>query len=455
MFRSGFALHYLVSAVSAACVLLAVSSPALADGDIRGENFNNTTASDESNGTHTTDVSPPSHDKAFQSMPTDECDISNSSLASTPCPVGGGVGSDSPNTNIVAARSIANSQALTAIDAQGKCRYIDNAANNSPFIPFRTQAEWLSFLNTNLSGITQVHCSRSFPTPSFSVPVPPYSGSGCTATPSVSTPQIYGRYISSTNYAVWPSTPLNASFTTCHNGKTTINAQVSWYGLDADIVTPSWELGVTYGPDFTLTASASTLSGNVTGSQINVLAGTLVTLTWGSSSIDSNVVGTVGTPATMASLTGSRVHSVSATWTSSTVPSGWQTVTPTTQTQSYAMTALGDNAPTSVATTTVTVEQPISLSLTASSTGGGQATLSWTVTNPSNAVLSCVGSSSDGAWTGTVLPSGGSQTVSSADGTTFTLTCSDPVQLQTATATLTAASNSGGCNSGWNGPGTT
>lgn len=265
-------------------------------------------------------------------------------------------------------------QAAGPINVWGLCRFVDNNSTNgtSIFVPFRTQLEWQNFTQnapTSSSYLSIPSCSTPYPATTFNVPVPPYSGSGCTATPSVTTPQLYARYYpSNNNYTIWPSTPISVSFATCHNSTSAIGAHVSWYGLNGDTNSPSWKLVANYGPDFTLSAAANTTTGNVSGNVIKVLAGTPVTLTWSTLSSSGTTTITSGNPATTVVQNGTGGGSVSATWTSNTSASGSATVTPTAATQVYTMTATGGNGMTTVASTSVAVEQPISINLAASAT---------------------------------------------------------------------------------------
>ncbi len=382
--------------------------------------------------------------------------------------------------------------AIAPIDVWNACRYVDNTSSGataaSNFVPFHSAFEWKQFYSYNPSTLSVVHCSRPFPLSTmWTVPSPStaglstYSTANCSDTPSVNAPTIYNRWYSSTNFGIWPTTPESTQFTTCHGGWTTINAQVLWSGQEsADSATPaaSWWPVVTYGPDLTLAASATTRIGSVSGSTITVLAGTSVTLSWDASLSDTttaqeslplgvtstlngtsgnNVTNTTGTsfastktPTVTGAVTVTSLGSSSyAIASNGTTNSASVTVIPftalgaTTSAVGYSITDAGDKTVSSIANIIVNVEQPVVLSLTTNPSGnpatinlGDPITLIWTVTNPppnptNPPPVSCTLSNGDGTLSESVAAASGSQTVYPTTNETYTLTCSDPVQNPT------------------------
>lgn len=159
------------------------------------------------------------------------CDLASSPTA-TLC-VGGAyytaIGPALTSTPLTAygfiARSPAHSQATTAIDAWGICRYIDNASNEPVSVSFSSDAEWSTFLHNLPSGVTAVPCA---------IPANPaatiVSGSNC------GSPQPVNYSISEPYYAR-PGTqiPLSAplSFTCtvsglCGNGNPSCGVAQTW-----------------------------------------------------------------------------------------------------------------------------------------------------------------------------------------------------------------------------------
>ena len=316
--------------------------------------------------------------------------------------------------------------AIAPIDVFGTCRYVDNISSSSSlFVPFRTQNEWQHFYGAVETGgqgsvadsLHTVKCSRPFTAfATWSVPLPTDVPSCVSATPStVATPNIYGRV--SLTWPTAPAAPENFSVL-CHGGATTIGAAVSWVGLASTDnltsynplpATQDWQPSVSYGPDVTLVAA----SGASSGVSISAVAGHAITLTWNSASSGANATASAGSPTLIASLSGTSANSVSASWTTQTTPAGSAIVTTpnltapaTTGTATYQITAMGGGL-SSTAQASVNLELPITVTLTASPSTinkGGSSTLTWTVANPSAAVISCIAS---GGWSEARAVSGG------------------------------------------------
>jgi len=372
--------------------------------------------------------------------------------------------------------------AIAPIDVWNACRYVDNTSSGSTgvsnFVPFHTAYEWSQFYNSyNHPGyLSVVYCSRPFPpTTTWVVPSPSsvglstYSTAGCGDAPTVNAPTIYSRWYSPTHFATWPMpTPESVQFTSCHSGWTTINAQVLWSGqqsADGVAPAPSWWPVVTFGPDLTFTASASTMSGPVSGSAITVLAGTLVTLNWDASLSDTSTSQDSVSPVVTSTLNGTSGNTVTgSSFISSTVPTVTGLVAVTTGTGgysiestdntgassvaltplgvtttphsnvSYTITDLGDKDVTSLAKVTITVEQPITVSLIATPiilalNTASSSTLTWTVTLPPPGLSCSINGTS-------VSTAGGTLVVSPVATTTYTLVCEDTLQKQTASVTV-------------------
>jgi hypothetical protein len=379
------------------------------------------------------------------------------------------VGAIMDRSKYIGARSDPNTNATVAIDLDGYCRYIDNgtagvSSVSSIFVPFSTSTEWTKFIeNVRFSNafITLVQCFRPFPSalsPSASWVVPaPYNATiGCVNN-SVAGVPAPALYMPSTN-----SWPASTSSFSCHGRSTTVYAQTSWTGTpvgdgDTSLAT-SWVPTVNYGPDLTLTATAPTLSGTVSGPSITALAGKPITLTWATSVADrASSSSSAGRPSaaavlrepaavTVSQTTWRASDTTSGTWTDSTATSGSVKMTPSIAdhgyTITYTMTATGDNGVRSVATAVVNVEQPIQVAFSASPNlinPGDSSTLRWSVVNNSLAPIICLaseGGAFDG-WAGSnPSPSGGSFLVSPSADTKYTLACSDILQTYSQSTTV-------------------
>ena len=270
------------------------------------------------------------------------------------------------------ARSIAGQKALMPIDVWGTCRYIDNTAKDSLFVPFRSSGEWSAFLNaaTKLS-LTSTPCARPY---SSSVPaitsLPAAPSVACTLpsnTPLV-VPNIYQR---SGKRSPQPTQSIALS---CNGGGTSLPTQEYWTaGTSADIPNfsggsfpPSadWALTVNYAPYVGLSATKGTLQTQpVSGtSSVSLDPGSSFDLTWTTAPSGSNPV-TTHTPANSTSspptpdqtLTQNIATSLTASWTNNLATfSGSTTMTaPLTGSTTYKITATDKNGWTSVATLTV------------------------------------------------------------------------------------------------------
>lgn len=176
--------------------------------------------------------------------------------------------------------------AVTPIEAWGTCAWINNTSSNALFVPFRTSAEWSSFLATapSIGGLAIIPCTE--PTSSPNDPAngsatPPYTA--CNTT-TIHTPDVYGHYNSST----WPvpenTSPSQPSLT-CHNSATTIQSLLRYKagnpaasGADQYKWTPDFH----FSPDVTLTAVDLANPSN-SGTSILISVGDSASLNWSTS----------------------------------------------------------------------------------------------------------------------------------------------------------------------------
>ena len=129
------------------------------------------------------------------------------------------------------------------VDAFNFCRYIDNinAAGESYFVPFRSQNEWVSFLNAPHTNRLQLtHCARqtaftAYTNPPANCPSPsasnlPYARTGTT--------------LSFTKAAVCPaqSYTSNVTHVTTWGAPDTIPVHLKFSAGDSDVTPPGWTL---------------------------------------------------------------------------------------------------------------------------------------------------------------------------------------------------------------------
>lgn len=260
------------------------------------------------------------------------------------------------------------------------------------------------------------------------------TGSGGTATTSA---------VVTVSTVPLPTATLTAAPSTINAGASTT---LSWSSSNATSCTASW----TSSPGLSGTQSESpsatttyTLTCSGAGGAATAMATVTVTqpvpptvtLTANPSTVNAGSASTLAwstTNATSCAATGS--------WTSSTAPSGTQSVTPA-ATTTYTLSCLGPGGttPASVTVTVLAAGTP-TVTLTANPTtvaAGGASTLTWSSTNST----SCTAS---GAWTGTLATSGTQQVVVNSTGT-YSIACGTATASANASVTVTVgAAGAGG-----------
>lgn len=99
-----------------------------------------------------------------------DCDLSLKPGLANSCPIGA-IGAATANASYKGATIAPHSDARTAIDAFGYCRYVGNAGDTPQFVPFADAEEWRGFLTNHPPTVYFVQCSRG-----GSVAVPPNTG---------------------------------------------------------------------------------------------------------------------------------------------------------------------------------------------------------------------------------------------------------------------------------------
>lgn len=181
------------------------------------------------------------------------------------------------DTSFCGARSFGT--AVAPIDAWGRCRWVDNAGNNSLFVPFRSDTEWLKFeaAAQQIEGVEITHCARPYAetgAPATATAIAPYED--CT-TVTADAPDVYGR----TDISRWPEPALSQDFT-CHDGATSMQSLLQWLASDADM-TPqgslSWKPANLFSPDLALQVTEVAAPAN-TGTSIVIKSSADVDLSW-------------------------------------------------------------------------------------------------------------------------------------------------------------------------------
>ena len=171
------------------------------------------------------------------------------------------------------------------IHAFNKCRYVDNTGTNGLFVPYRTEMEWLAFIDrftTKPDVMTLSTCALP-----LSVTIPPNAACLSPSPSGVSYNLGYGR----TN----TTTSRTATFTCCSASgcgagqQWTQTAVATYLALNSDVDTPSWKLtNLTYSgappaPTCTPTSQTQTLAcpAGYTGTWTQKRDYTCPAATWG------------------------------------------------------------------------------------------------------------------------------------------------------------------------------
>jgi hypothetical protein len=112
---------------------------------------------------------------AFSPLPAlaaaNECDLSLSPEDAGACPANA-IGAASPNPSWLGATVEPKTDARSAIDAFGYCRYVGNVGETPVFVPFGGEDEWRGYItNRPRATVYLINCARG-----GSLPVPPNFG---------------------------------------------------------------------------------------------------------------------------------------------------------------------------------------------------------------------------------------------------------------------------------------
>lgn len=88
-----------------------------------------------------------------------ECDLSLKPGLTGACPAGA-IGAASPNPAWQGARIDPKTDARSAIDAFGYCRYVGNGGAEPLFVPFGSEEEWRAYLTNHPSTAYLIQCTR-------------------------------------------------------------------------------------------------------------------------------------------------------------------------------------------------------------------------------------------------------------------------------------------------------